>query len=1007
MPRIRVILTAIAVLSCLPAGSVQCQSPETGSCPLEQSWRWVRFGPGTGLPSSKVMEIMDAPDGTPWAVTEAGVAWYDGFSWNVVPADLPLATEEVCRPHGFFRGKLVLSSGGRVSLVEKTGAEILPPRDIDYARILDEDSMLLFAGNRVLRVSANGIDTVETPEWYEIELRGTPKTDGIGRFYYCSSNRLSRVSGESLAVILDAGNHRLVAENLAVNARGNGCLAVSFPRQMRGIWEWDSGGKVSKTTLQSALSPRLLDVGQNGNAIVIYEEGRYAARFGGRWTSVRRLPLDFRGINRLRFRTNGDVWLATNNGLYLCRLSDTPAQHFSWPETDERNRINDILCDRAGTVWCATSNGIVRISPDGDERSWTSILGTSFRIVTGVVEDADGYVWICSGADFTGVFRWDGHTWSHHTAMHQGRDVRIHRFCKGRGNRIWLAGHSPDARMQNEDNPGAFILESGRIRSWDRNDGLSHRRIYSICESRDGAIWFGTYSGLSRWKNDTWTYFINSRPGKHYVTTIAEHVDGRVYFGMERSSARGLGFVDHDDSIHYITNVPQLVGVIVEEVKADGRGCLWVTTDNGLNCLENGTWTHYGKEIGLQSPRLWPVYPFGDSLYIGTAAMGWSVIDTRRLDSPPLRIEAAPPVIEGNDVSVSWTPLVHWGAVPPERVFCRYRLDSGAWSRWSRSSAVQFPDISFGDHSLQLQAMGPHGRYDEAGLTLQFSVPLPPILRWYILGPLILLSIALLGLWIVHVHRRREAVRDLKEGRDRLKSLAEELVNTEESERRRLAQFLHDGVGQTLSLTYLQLHRWQNRERPEDSTLSEIRGLLDKAIRDTHAVTFDLCPPFLYDLSLNDALIWTAEQVEKQHDHEIEKDIPRAPVRVQRELHVLLFLGARELLVNSIKHARAKRLRLTLELRKDRLRIHVTDDGIGFPASIIGDTDRRDGGLGLYNMRRRFADFGVELRIHTTEGRGSRVSLLIPGEAIERETLPADRDKLIRDIENIISRDEG
>lgn len=59
--------------------------PSPGYCQddtFSEDWRWAHFTTDNGLPSNRVNDIVETSDGIPWAVTPAGLAWYDGFKWN-------------------------------------------------------------------------------------------------------------------------------------------------------------------------------------------------------------------------------------------------------------------------------------------------------------------------------------------------------------------------------------------------------------------------------------------------------------------------------------------------------------------------------------------------------------------------------------------------------------------------------------------------------------------------------------------------------------------------------------------------------------------------------------------------------------------------------------------------------------------------------------------------------------------------------------------------------------
>ncbi len=97
-----------------------------------------------------------------------------------------------------------------------------------------------------------------------------------------------------------------------------------------------------------------------------------------------------------------------------------------------------------------------------------------------------------------------------------------------------------------------------------------------------------------------------------------------------------------------------------------------------------------------------------------------------------------------------------------------------------------------------------------------------------------------------------------------LKSLNASLTKTEENERKIIAGYLHDGIGQTLSLAYINLTSLANCKLSKDvkAILENSTSLIDKAISETRTLTFDLSPPILFELGLIPALKWKLNQVE-------------------------------------------------------------------------------------------------------------------------------------------------
>jgi signal transduction histidine kinase len=134
----------------------------------------------------------------------------------------------------------------------------------------------------------------------------------------------------------------------------------------------------------------------------------------------------------------------------------------------------------------------------------------------------------------------------------------------------------------------------------------------------------------------------------------------------------------------------------------------------------------------------------------------------------------------------------------------------------------------------------------------------------------------------------------------------------------------------------------------------------------------------LYELGLEAAIYWLAEQTEAKHGLRCEADAPplRRPIRDDRR--ILLFQAARELLVNVVKHARATRVKVILEQDHDYVRIIVADDGCGFESSLLTFPLSTERGFGLFSIRERVALLGGELQIDSAPGKGTRATVTVP-----------------------------
>ncbi|MEK6756284.1 MAG: PAS domain S-box protein [Bacteroidota bacterium] len=224
------------------------------------------------------------------------------------------------------------------------------------------------------------------------------------------------------------------------------------------------------------------------------------------------------------------------------------------------------------------------------------------------------------------------------------------------------------------------------------------------------------------------------------------------------------------------------------------------------------------------------------------------------------------------------------------------------------------------------------------------------------------------------------ANRDLMEYQHQLRLMASELSLLQEEERRKMATYLHDTIGQALAVAKIKLKGvqeavWSNGIL--DST-NEILELIDFAIQETRSLTFDLSPPILYELGFESAVEWLAEQIAEKQNLRITYHNDRAEKPLGNDIRVVLFQTMRELLRNVVKHAQAKNVKISLCREEGILRIDVEDDGIGFDTSQIFSYRSKNRGFGLFDIRERLRHLGGHVEVKSQAGVGTHVTLTAP-----------------------------
>lgn len=227
-------------------------------------------------------------------------------------------------------------------------------------------------------------------------------------------------------------------------------------------------------------------------------------------------------------------------------------------------------------------------------------------------------------------------------------------------------------------------------------------------------------------------------------------------------------------------------------------------------------------------------------------------------------------------------------------------------------------------------------------------------------------------------------VADLEQIRNyqvQLRTLASELTLAEEKERRRIARDLHDGIGQTLLVSRMKLRGSRaSTSAPElVRSMDEACEFIDQAIQSLRSLTFELSLPILYELEFGAAMEWLVEQIQEQHDVQIDLEDDGQPEKMDEEVMVLLFRTVRELLINVVKHARAHSVRVSIQKDSSSIRIEVEDDGVGFDTSQIdfGGTPGK-GGFGFFSIRERLNFLGGNFQVESEPGQGTRAVLTAP-----------------------------
>ena len=230
------------------------------------------------------------------------------------------------------------------------------------------------------------------------------------------------------------------------------------------------------------------------------------------------------------------------------------------------------------------------------------------------------------------------------------------------------------------------------------------------------------------------------------------------------------------------------------------------------------------------------------------------------------------------------------------------------------------------------------------------------------------------------VTEEKKAREQLISYQNQLRRMALELTAAEARERRRISDDLHDHIGQILFIAKMKLETltWGGREQVVVETARELIRLIGKALSDVRHLMIEISPPVLHILGLDAALMELGENMKNQYGLEVIVENESLNSSLGEDIQNLLFRATRELAFNTVKHAQAKELNITMRASDGAVIITVRDDGVGFDVERAFREAGKANGFGLFSLRERLDASGGRLIVDSTPGQGAIASVIMP-----------------------------
>ena len=959
-----------------------------------------------GLPENNVRMIAQRSDGTLLLATASGISSFDGQHFHplqindvgkgvvddeAVNAILPVGNDELwIGTDG--RGVLHQTRAGTINVSEQAG--IFNER----IRMLHMDSngvLWIATQNGVERFVHDHLETVADTGMISGDLIAPFAEDGHGGMFFITSSGLFHWSNG----VAQRYELKLPKPEAPVSAYRDPQQRIWIgttrhvmqlvPREATLHGAAPQFEQALRATVTGPVSAMLGDAA--GNLwIGTRRDGLWRLTSEGlsRWSSQNGLPDD--AVRSLFIDDEQNLWIGMLTG-GLSRWRKGALAPYGDPEGFHTAFAANVLADSRGDLWFGTwGRGLFR-RHNGVLSSMTPPSLPVSTPIRALAEDRKEQIWV--GTWFDGVYRYDGHSFHHYLLGNESPGNAVSSILADKSGGLWVGTYT-----------GLLYFPSGEPNSKHRLQLLESQLITCLSEDRDGSILVGTSTGLYR-----------VRDGKAGVVAPLAHtyilsltLDSGGYT-WATTKGGGMAAVVQDRATPIPANAG-LPNVYVNTAVEDGDGHLWLGTARGivrvslteLHAVVDGRRATLSSMIldkadGMRSSECGGAskptstrMPDGTLWFVTTKGFVHTTDLAEKLGStaPIATITGWTPSIDANasdvvsaasnsriDLEAGHTDVLLFFNAKllsnPAHIEFRYRLAGydAAWTT-TRARVARYRRLPPGNYRFEVQARGSGEEWSSQVASIAVK-QYPYIYQtWYFYVGLALVS----GAIIVHLFHRRV---QMMKGR----------IGVVLEERNRIARECHDtlmagfaAISWQLEAT-AKLFRDSNSEATPPAESCELaRSMVAHCqaearriiwdLRDTDEVTNILSHALARTLSEN----VTPEAIETRFDVDGE-EIPLAPGCV----HHLVCIG-QEAVSNAIRHAEASLIAIRLEYESDALTLSIRDDGRGFQNS--DDVNALSGHFGIAVMEERARKLGGALRLQTSVGAGTEVTVNVPFNAM-------------------------
>ena len=735
-------------------------------------------------------------------------------------------------------------------------------------------------------------------------------------------------------------------------------------------------------------------------------------------------------IRCLLIDRSGNLWIGTNDGINKTDLKPPKFITFEnnyWdPNTLTDNFVLSVIEDRKGKLWVGTNNGLNSYEsntvgfikhkiPHKNPRS-----GAGF--VYSIVQDEDGFLWLGTFGGGLIKCNTDGKIIKHYLQNENNNygilDNRINTLFLQKNGDIVVGTLEGICVLQKESDKFRYYFISSQDSAI-----ISGKSIYQIYQDRNDIYWIGTGNGLFRINpsdgNCTIYLADETKPesiSSSVITTICEDSKGNFWVGTEN----GLNKLDRKTNTFTIfTTKNGLPNNFINSLIDDEEGNLWIATNRGISKLnielpDGKQFRNYDTDDGLQGLEFNINAAFKNingEIYFG-GTNGLTKFNPSEIrDNPHLPEVAIISFYKMGKPELSFLQISHMDLITlsySENFFSfefsafdytdskknqyAYQLEGfdKDWVYNNNRRFANYTSIDPGEYTFHVKASNNDGIWNESAASIKLIIN-PPFYRTW-LAYIIYIIIGCISLYSIRkIELRKRKLKSealLKEEKEKAK-LVEAQLKAEKAElqaksiesekelekqkiRYRIASDLHDEIGSNLSSITLLCSLMARNIKPDEEIniqLSEISNAARSSAESIRDIVWFLNPTSDLLGKLLTRMKETANLLLRNIKYSIDTLGIDSDQRINPEVKRNVYLIFKEVLNNIAKHSGAGNVKIQIDNENQKLSILIADDGIGFDLNSVVE------GNGLRNLNNRAEQIGAELKIISSRGKGTTISL--------------------------------